>query len=557
MLEPLSYLPLDPGVSSPGSPIQTIIERLLAGDLEQGFREFFSAFSVAPDKVAMCVTLGERLLELRQFELAREFFRRAQNLERDNPEHARHLGQCFAGEGNQQEARDWLLRATDLEQRRARPAGPAPRAPTLREVLLGVNELGTATRETFAEVIQRIEALERRHEELAQAERWRAARDAAHGARCLKVVFLAESASAWKVWDNVYRAFARDPRFDVRVVSAPSAPSREAREELVTLLAQRGVAHVDHEYYQLELERPDVTFYMSPDDRARSAAWRLDAVQRVCPRIVYAPEGLQLERPGLDPCSGYDLPILRQAWRVLGRSEGQKAGFGRHCARGNDHVVVSGHPKLDVIRAFRREDVAPEIAAFARQRKIVLYHPQPGPGGQRSSFSAYKDALFSCIESRRDCVLILRPHPRLFQALIDSGETTPAGLLELQRALAASDSILLDLSGDDVQALHVADAIIGDASSLLLEFALLGKPVAYLEAPNGAALDPDALPLAAYFERPRTPAELAGFVERVATGRDPLHAPPLEAVRAVVHQPEGSVADVIKEHVFEAIRSGN
>jgi hypothetical protein len=419
-----------------------------------------------------------------------------------------------------------------------------------------VNELGTACRETFAEVIQRIDALEQRQEELARAERWRAARDAAAGARSLKVVFLAESASAWKVWDNVYRCFARDPRFDVRVVSAASLRGVEAQQELIALLVQRGVAHIDHEYYDVELERPDVAFYMSPHDALRPPAWQLAAVRRVCPRIVYASEGMQLEQAGTDPCAGYDLPIVRQAWRVLGRSEGQKAGFGRHCARGNDHVVVSGHPKLDLIRAFRRDDVAPELTAFAAQRKVILYQAQPARGGP-STFLRYKDALFARIESRQDCVLILRPHPDLFQSLIDSGELSAAGAAELQRSLAASDSILLDLSADDVQALHFADALIGDASSLLLEFALLGKPVAYLQAPNGLGLDPDTAPLAEYFQRPASGAELSEFIDRVVAGRDPLGAPPRDALRAVVHEPEGSVADTIKEHVWEAIRAGH
>jgi hypothetical protein len=538
------------------SPVETIVARLLGGELEQGFREFFSAFSVTPDKVAMCVTLGERLLELRAFGLAREFFRRAQNLERDNPDHARHLGQCFAGEGNQQEARDWFLRATDLEQRRSQPGAPPPRAPTLREVLLGVNELGAATRETFAEVIRRIEALEQRNEELERTERWRAARYAALGGRPVKVVFLAESAAAWLVWDNVYRTFASDARFDVRVVNAATAREPEARAQLVALLAQRGVSHTGHEYYDLALERPDLAFYMSPHDRDRPSPWRLEAVQRVCPRIVYAPESLQLAEPGADPCGGYDLPIVRQAWRVLGRSEGQKAGFGRHCARGNDHVFVSGHPKVDRIRAFDRASVAPEIVAFAGTRKIVLYHPQPTPVGERSSFLRHKDALFDAVARREDCVLLLRPHPRLFQSLLDSGELSQSGLQELERTLATSESILLDLSGEDVQALHAADAFVGEASSLLLEFALLGKPVAYLESARGPALDPDTLPLAEYFERPRSAEELGRFIERVASAREPLPAPPADLLRAVVHQPEGSVADAIKEHLWAAISQG-
>jgi tetratricopeptide (TPR) repeat protein len=553
MLESLSYSPEEPAPSS-SAPVQTIIERLLAGELEHGFREFFSAFSLSSDKVAMCVTLGERLLELRQFGLAREFFRRAQNLERDNPEHARHLGQCYAGDGNQQEARDWLLRATDLEQRQARPAAPPPRAPTLREVLLGVNELGAATRETFKEVTERIEALERHQEELTRRERWRSARDAALGERALKVVFLAEATSAWRVWDNVYRAFARDARFDARVVSA--GWSREAQSELAALLAQRGVAHVGHEYYDLALEQPDVAFYMSPHDGRRPAAWQLGAVQRVCPRIVYAPESLELGGSEPDPCAAYDLPIVRQAWRVLGRSEGQKAGFGRHCARGNDHVVVSGHPKLDLIRGFRPEDVAQEIRAFAGQRKVVLWYARPARSGERSSFSRFKDALFARSESLGDCALLLRPHPRLFQSLVESGELTPGELRELERSLTASRSILLDLSTDDVQALHVADAFIGDASSFMLEFALLGKPIAFLQSPGGPTLDPDALPLAEFFERPRDPGELACFIDRVVSGQGPAHPPPEGALRAVVHQPDGSVADTIKEHVWRAIRAG-
>lgn len=558
MLEPLSPLPLEPRTSAPAaSPAESIVARLLAGELEQGFREFFSAFSVAPDKVAMCVTLGERLLDLREFGLAREFFRRAQNLERDNPEHARHLGQCFAGEGNQQEARDWFLRATGLEQRRAQPGTLPPRAPTLREVLLGVNELGTATRETFGEVIRRIEALEQRNEQLERAERWRSARYAALGGQPVKVVFLAESASAWRVWDTVYRALASDARFDVRVVSAASGHTAEARAELVALLAQRGVSHTGHEYYELELERPDLAFYMSPHDRGRPAPWQLEAIQRVCPRIVYAPESLQLAEPGADPSASYDLPIVRQAWRVLGRSEGQKAGFGRHCARGNDHVFVSGHPKVDRIRAFSRSEVAPEITAFAGSRKVVLYHPQPVPAGERSSFLRHKDALFAAIEAREDCVLLLRPHPRLFQSLLDSGELSAAGLQELERTLATSESILLDLSGEDVQAVHAADAFVGEASSLLLEFALLGKPVAYLESTRGPALDPDTLPLAEYFERPRSPEELTRFVERVVSAREPLAAPPADLLRAVVHQPEGSVAEAIKEHLWAALSKGS
>ena len=125
----------------------------------------------------------------------------------------------------------------------------------------------------------------------------------------------------------------------------------------------------------------------------------------------------------------------------------------------------------------------------------------------------------------------------------------------LMRRIADSESVLLDSTGDYRSAMWAADAILSDLSSLLLEFAVLDKPVAYLDNPTGPGLNEDG-PIVESFYRPTTAGEIADYVQMVAQGLDPMQAQRNASLKQYIFEPEIDTASLIRDEIFSAVSGG-
>lgn len=418
-----------------------------------------------------------------------------------------------------------------------------------------VQRLGEGMRQGLNAALEEVRRLERRIASVEQREA-RLARPPI-GERPIEVALMIQSATMWVVWENVYRALRDDPRFDVRVVAAPFERDA-AQKDVAIFLLDEGVPFVRHTHYDPAREQPDLVIFQSPYDGTRPPAWGSASLRAAGVRYAYSPYGMELSGgPDYDR-GNYGQPFIQHAWRIFARSASHWRMYGLHCPRGNDHVRVTGHPKLDALDALSDARVPAELAAFAEGRRVVLYNPQwsiAADGSGASTFHLWGDALLDRVEARGDLALVMRPHPLLFGTLVERGICDAAFIAEIRERFERSEVLWLDESDDYRGALRVSHALVSDLSSLLLEVACLGKPVAYLENPKGPPTNADGHALDA-FHRPATPEQLDAFLDMVARGDDELRAEREAKVAEVLYRPPGTVAEEILEVIHQGLTRG-
>ena len=314
-----------------------------------------------------------------------------------------------------------------------------------------------------------------------------------------RVVFVAQNGTAWPCLASVREAFASDLAWETIVVALPwNHPSVESssrsgdRDLIFGFLRDQGIPHVRWEDFSLQDNGADLVFLQNPYDATRPEGWRVPDLVRAGHRLCYVPYAIEFGGTSEDVLFQFNLPLQQHAWALFARSEPHRALFNTHCVAGDRHVIATGHPKFDTL--CRESAIAPDPAllGFAAGRPLVLWNPHfdirlngTRFGDGYSTFLRWRDFLAEEFARRQDLAFVVRPHPTFLAALEHRGIMTRAELDGYIARCEASGNIRFDRSPSYFPVLAAAAAMISDASSLLIEFGITGKPVCYLHNPNG------------------------------------------------------------------------
>lgn len=211
--------------------------------------------------------------------------------------------------------------------------------------------------------------------------------------------------------------------------------------------------------------------------------------------LVQLWHGIPLKRIGLDSPATTQVPrvpgapLLRRVVAVLYRSTAQRirvlpAASDRARGRlesafglGDDRVVVTGEPRVDVLSAGtdeerrgaasdRLRDVAGDIPA---QTRTILYAPTWRDGAPDPAVPSAEEWIrILRVLEENDAILLVRSHP-----LGDGGYAPP---LPSRRVRSLGSALLADVT----PVLAGVDVLVTDYSSLAYDVGLLGMPVLYL-----------------------------------------------------------------------------
>jgi hypothetical protein len=372
----------------------------------------------------------------------------------------------------------------------------------------------------------------------------------------VKIDFLFQLPDVWTSWTSIWESCKGDERVRARLILVPflhdsqSDPNRSRR-----FLADQGYSFLDWSAYDLDRDGPDVVFLQNPYDSTRPPALSTEEFEIRGIRIAYVPYGLEVGGGDENIRWQYDLEVQRKAWRIFARSPQHKRMFGLHCGAGNEHVVITGHPKFDQIIEPQHAPLSAATRDAAQGRRVVLWCPHFTVGGTGwSTYERYSSELLSLFENRSDVTLLVRPHPLLFGRMREMGLLSEAGELALRRRLASPPNILLDESGSYLSAFAASDALMTDAGSFLLEYLPTTRPILYLENPDGPGLN-ESGSFASRYYRAHDFEDVRRFVQMVADGEDPGREERLRLIREELFRTDGQIGRSIKDHVVEAIAS--
>lgn len=372
-----------------------------------------------------------------------------------------------------------------------------------------------------------------------------------------RALLVVQQGACWPGVASVYAAFDADPAWETIVIGLPfnhPAFAIEAQRNAVfRFLRQQNVPCVRWDEFPLGPGCADVVFLPEADDSTRPPGWRTEDWVRRGVRVVSSPAGFDAADDEESRERHYNRPMHQLGWAVCAWSEAHKARFRRHCAVGDAHVVVTGHPRTD---ALRKLDAArdPELERFIAGRRTVCWAPHYDvrPDGRtpfgrgRSTFARWQEFLPAEFARRRDLAFVVRPHPLFFPTLERAGVFTTAQLDAFEDRCAAAGNVHLDRRASCLPALAASAALLSDRGSLLTEFAFTGRPVLYLRNPHEPPADAPAL-AEDFGAVAETAADIGRFLDRVAAGEDERRSAQRRAhARKLFHLPAGGAGAAIK-----------
>ena len=172
-----------------------------------------------------------------------------------------------------------------------------------------------------------------------------------------------------------------------------------------------------------------------------------------------------------------------------------------------------------------------------------------------STFLRWRDLVMAIFKERDDMVLIIRPHPFLFEQLVEQQLMMPDEIAAWKEGIARSSNVWLDELWDFRSAFHLSNGLMADAGSFLMLYGFTKKPLLYLKNPRGPGLEEDQQFVQNYYVGQKD-EDIARFVGMVHNAEDPLQTVRVKDVYSSIFMPETGSGFFIKEHVVHAVRRG-
>ena len=327
-----------------------------------------------------------------------------------------------------------------------------------------------------------------------------------------EIVFMPYKADMWDALESIWIAASRDDDCEVFVVPVPWYDLVDGKE-LGTMHCDadkfpKYVPVTDYKNYDIELRRPDIIYIINPYDEHNHVA-RLESkyysynLKQHCKTLCYTPYFVGYKVLNRD-FSGVSAAIHADV--VVSQSEVAKEAYISYLtelygARNTEIIpsvfdkkfAVLGSPKVDKILNGKTSDFDIPgdwekliINPDGTRKKVLFFNSslttmyQFTLDDDDNIITLYLDKLSEVLEilSRRDDIAVLwRPHP-----LMDTSFTAiRPPLANKYRDIVSkykSDGFgIYDDSAEPHRALVLADAYIGDHSSLLIVYAFTGKPI--------------------------------------------------------------------------------
>ncbi|MEN9751234.1 MAG: hypothetical protein RLZZ600_281 [Actinomycetota bacterium] len=319
-------------------------------------------------------------------------------------------------------------------------------------------------------------------------------------ARRTKVVFLTFYFEAWDALADIHTLMAADARFDVTVASIPRRLTGDAgyidEDAVSNYFDEVGVAHIrlnESDSFaglkRLKALEPDYVFINYPWQRNYPPAFRVDELVTFA-RVAYVPYySLPIvNEPGTTGAAPhlYQQRSHQLASLVFTQDPAIVEGYA-HTQRGNNHVHLTGTPKIDALVRQANSGVTRWPLPPSRNLRMVWapHHSYSPDWLNFGLFADIHDAMLEFARTTPNLEIVMRPHPFLFGTMVDRGLLTSEKLDAWLDAWNALPNTAIDEDGDAAHLFNATDLFVTDGISFLGEYPLAtNKPTIFMEKPG-------------------------------------------------------------------------
>ncbi len=336
-------------------------------------------------------------------------------------------------------------------------------------------------------------------------------------------LFLTMETSCWPSLRSVFEAADESDDYEAVLVYIPFYHANFTEQiDYYDEYLEMGLPVLRHNEYDLIQDSPDIVFILKPYSNIPKQ-YEYSQLECVIPRSVYIAYGMEITTDLAK--YGYQYYAQYKAWRHSVYGNVVKEYSKRYGYRNGENVVVWGHPKADYFRdGEKQKDNIPE--AWKKRihgRKTILWTPhhlidlnENGTG----TWLIWGEQILKLVFKNPDIFFIIRPHPLLEGALVNSGMMSQKAFDRMRARIKQSDNILWDETTDYHNAFNASDAIITDGTTFSIEYLYTNKPI-LLTPRNMKGFYLYQQMLDCYYIA-RSIQDIEQFISMVREGSDPL-----------------------------------
>lgn len=370
----------------------------------------------------------------------------------------------------------------------------------------------------------------------------------------LRIAFFSQLPALWQSAESVWQAMHADDRCEVSVIQLPFYHENyRSSEDIGLFLKKKNIPFYYWYNYDLSLSPPDVIIFLSPYDSTRPNGYRFNDIHEKFSKTVYIYYALEVSG-GYIIDYNFRQSIHLHSWKIFVRSQRYKELFKKYCPENYQNVIVTGHPKMDLVYNLDSHTVPYRLVHKIKKRKVILWNPHHTlQKDEWSTFEEWNDILLDVFKKRTDLFLLIRPHPLLFKNI----ESLPDGkniLTSFLKKIRKMNNVFIDRSDSYLDAFKVSDGLISDASSLLLEYLPTKKPILYTPKVGGGGLNDDGNELIQYLYQGLSKNQISNFIDMVAQGKDPMYQLRTSQIEKFLYTMDGNAGYRIKEEIINSFK---
>ncbi|WIV18898.1 CDP-glycerol glycerophosphotransferase family protein [Paenibacillus polygoni] len=300
-----------------------------------------------------------------------------------------------------------------------------------------------------------------------------------------EIVFFPYNSSMWDSLESIYNEAMKDPDCTCYVVPIPYYEKNKEGE--ITRFCYEGnqfpknVHTIPFELYDFENRRPDIVYIHNPYDSYNTLTmvnprFFSENLAKYTDMLVYVP---YFVAGCTETLSLNIMPSYIYANKLIVQSTHLKDAY-IYSGIEQQKILDLGSPKIDAMLTAVREglvNIPMHWNQIIKNRKVFLLNT--GIADLLSSdmwFDRLVHILNCFIENDKN-ILIWRPHPLTQITLKTMRPHLVNQYEEIERNLKQATNIIIDNNSDVYPAIIIADAIISDYSSIMLQSIITEKPI--------------------------------------------------------------------------------
>jgi hypothetical protein len=364
----------------------------------------------------------------------------------------------------------------------------------------------------------------------------------------------------WLNHASIHDAMLKDGSFEVRVFAVPKrSPAGEMDwkeyRQLIAFFDKEGIPCV-HAYdldkkiwhNPLRFGVPDVVFLSQPYDFQQSFMYGSEYLKHFC-KIMFLNYGFTVANASFI----LNASFLGNCKYIFCESDFHRNLYLSHNPNNVAKLIVAGHPSLDgYLQPLKESLKIPHKSMQTTHRVVWAPHFTVAAGKtehQFSHFFEYFDVFFQLAKNYPELEIVMRPHPALFNFMVNSGMKTAKEAEGYRMRFNALPNAFIYEDADYISLFRQSDALVLDSVGFIGAYAPTEKPVCFLESANRPRLNSIGERLLHAYYAAWDAEEIREFVERVVLGGDDWKRAEREAaVKKLIYiPPEGAGMRITQE----------